>query len=126
MTKQALRKQFGGTAIFSIYKAAHREDSKKGDSLNLGRWTCVRFRGKNNHIMCIISAYRPNLPSGGPYTVYAQQQQGLNQINNSRFPRLIFIEYLVKIIKTYQTAGDHIILMIFGNTYMHNSIYYTN
>ncbi len=55
MTKPALIKQFGGTAILRINKAAHRVDSKGGDSLNLGRWIWTRFRGKNNHTLCLIA-----------------------------------------------------------------------
>jgi hypothetical protein len=121
MTKPTISKQFGGTALFSINKAAHRVDSKGGDNLNLGFWTWRRFRGKNNHTLCLISAYRPNPPSGSPFTLNAQQRQGLNQINDNRCPRAAFVEDLVSLIKTRHIAGDHISLTLDGNTDMNNS-----
>jgi len=65
-------KWFGGTALFSINKAAHRAVDKGADPTNLGRWCWTRFQGRNGHTLCILSAYRPN-PPNGPFTVYAHQ-----------------------------------------------------
>ena len=53
--------QYGGTALFSIGSSAHRVIEKGCDSTNLGRWTWTRYRGKNNHTLLIITAYRPNV-----------------------------------------------------------------
>lgn len=64
-------RQYGGTALFSINKAAHRVMEKGMDPSNLGRWTWTRYKGKRNHFLRIFVAYRPN-PTQGPFTVYAQ------------------------------------------------------
>jgi hypothetical protein len=119
-TNPNLVKQFGGTAVFSLNKAVHRVESKGGDPLNLGRWSWTRFHGKSNHHLCLISAYRPNPPSGGPFTVYAQQRRTFNVAQDSRCPRSAFIEDLVQAIISFQNNGDHIILMVDGNSDMRN------
>jgi hypothetical protein len=66
------RKQFGGTALFSIGSTARRISGKGVDKELLGRWSWMLYKGKNNLALKIYSAYRPNPPSG-PFSVYAQQ-----------------------------------------------------
>jgi len=87
--------QHGGTAIFSIDKSAHRVSGKGVDPSMLGRWCWTRYKGRNNHSLYFISAYRPN-PPGEPYTVYAQQQQFFNLNNDHHCPRKAFLEDLCK------------------------------
>ena len=73
--------QYGGTAIFSLNKTAHRVISKGQDASKLGRWCWTRYRGKQHHTLRIITAYRPN-PPGGPFTVYAQHRHHFNNIKD--------------------------------------------
>ncbi len=40
--------QYGGVAMWSIDKAAHRVINKGQDPSGLGRWVWVRYRGENN------------------------------------------------------------------------------
>ncbi len=109
--------QFGGTAIFSLSKASHRVISKGQDESNLGRWCWTRYRGKQDQSLRIISAYRPN-PPGGPFTVYAQHRQQFNMMNDNRCPRIAFLQDLCKEIESFKELGDHIMLLVDGNSNM--------
>jgi hypothetical protein len=108
-------KQYGGIALFSIGSAAHRVTEK-----SMGRWAWTRCRGKNNHILRIITAYRPNLPNG-PFTVYAQHNAYLNSTNDIRWPRLAFKQNVSSSIEAFLESGDRIILLIDGNSNMISS-----
>jgi hypothetical protein len=66
-------KQFGGTAIFSINDTAHRVWGKGFDASLLGRWLWTTFKGKNNHMLTVIAAYRPNPPSAGFMGTHSRQ-----------------------------------------------------
>jgi len=74
--------QYGGTAIFSINKAAHRVMDKGQDASSLGRWCWTKYRGRNGHTLRVVSAYRPNPPQG-PYSVYAQHSLHLRSTRDS-------------------------------------------
>jgi hypothetical protein len=112
-------KQYGGVALFSINKAAHKVVGEGSDPSNLGRWTWSRYRGRNNHTLHIIYGYRPNPPSGGPFTVYAQHKLYFNSTNDHRCPRAAFIKDLCKEIRNFKSEGDHVILLLDGNADMH-------
>ena len=116
ITKNPIKtKQYGGVALFSINKAVHRVVSKGSDPSNLGRWTWTRYRGRNNHTLRIVCGYRPNPPSGGPFTVYAQQMVYFNGVNDPRCPREAFIKDLCAELQSFKNEGDHIILLLDGN-----------
>jgi hypothetical protein len=112
--------QHGGTALFSINKSAHRVCGKGVDPSLLGWWCWTRYKGRNNHSLRVISAYRPN-PPGGPYTVYAQHQHFFATQQDPRCPRRAFVEDLCKTIKEFLSSGDHIILLLDGNSSMKSS-----
>jgi hypothetical protein len=59
--------------MWSIGKAAHRIMGTGMDPIGLGRWVWTRYKGKDQITLRIFTAYRPNPPTEGPYTVYAQQ-----------------------------------------------------
>jgi hypothetical protein len=107
-------RQYGGTAVFSINSASHHVASKGSDQSSLGRWAWVKYKGKDNQSLRIISAYRPNT-SSGPFTVYAQHKQYLQSRDDDRCPRLAFLEDLCKEIEAFKEEGDNIILMLDGN-----------
>ena len=101
--------------MWSIDKAAHRVIGKGQDKSGLGRWAWVRYRGKDNVTLRIFTAYRPNPPSEGPFTVYAQHRTYFNTINDDRCPREAFItDLMIEIQETLQ-EGDNIIVMLDGN-----------
>jgi hypothetical protein len=110
-------RQYGGCALFSVNKAAHRAIEKGFDKSNLGRWCWTRYKGKGNQTLRVIVAYRPNPPQG-PYTVYAQQNAYFHTISRNICPQKAFIADLEEELTSFLAAGDHIILMIDGNTNM--------
>ncbi len=118
--KPSTIRQFGGTALFSIDNAAHRAVDKGMDASKLGRWVWTRYRGKNNQTLRIVVAYRPN-PPGGPFTVYAQHNTYFNSIGQPQCPRKAFLTDLRTDLQKFMEEGDHIILMIDGNSNMKQS-----
>lgn len=90
------------------------------DESYLGRWCWTRYRGRNNHILRIVCAYRPNHPMG-PLSVYLQQRSTLLQREDDRCPRVAFLQDLGKFLDTVLQQGKHIILLVDGNTNMKQS-----
>lgn len=113
-------RQFGGTALFSINKATHRAIEKGQDPSNLGRWSWTRYKGKGNHTLTILVAYRPNPPQG-PHTVYTQHNAYFHSINRNICPRRAFVVDLIEELIRIKEQGDHILLLIDGNSNMKNS-----
>jgi len=87
-------RQYGGTAIFSVNKAALRAIDKGCDGSNLGRWAWTKYKGKSNKTLRIITAYRPNPPQG-PFTIYAQQNAHFHTIQREICPRQAFLVDLI-------------------------------
>jgi hypothetical protein len=103
-----------------VNKAAHRAVEKGYDESRLGRWVWTRFKGRGNQTLRIIVAYRPNPPQG-PFSVYAQQNAFFHSINREICPRHAFLSDLIVDIKKFLDMGDHIILMLDGNSNMKGS-----
>ena len=112
-------RQYGGTAIFSVNKAALRATDKDCDGSYLGRWAWTKYKGKSNKTLRIITAYRPNPPQG-PFTVYAQHAH-LHTIQRDICPRQAFLVDLIVDLRKFLEEGDHIILLIDGNLNMKRS-----
>jgi hypothetical protein len=118
--KPSTSHQWGGTALFSLDKAAHRVIGKGRDDTKLGRWCWTLYRGRNNHILRIFTGYCPNPPSG-PLSVYAQHRRFLASKNDMRCPREAFIQDIGAAIASAFEAGNHIILLLDGNSNMKDS-----
>jgi hypothetical protein len=108
-------RQCGGAAVFSNYQAAHRVISSGFDKSNLGRWAWTRYKGRGSSTSRIISAYRPNPPTG-PKSVYAQHNvyflsKGVNQCPR----KALFLEDLQKDLTEFMESGDQLILMLDGD-----------
>jgi hypothetical protein len=115
-----MRKQFGGTALFSLGKAAHRAIGKGADPSKLGRWAWTLYRGKNQHLLKVYVAYRPNPPSG-PFSVYAQQHLYFTSQGIDKCPREAFLSDLATDIHQSMENGTHILLLLDGNEDMRGS-----
>jgi len=102
--------QFGGTALFSFDKAAHRIIERGQDPARLGRWCWSRFRGKSQHTLRVVTAYHPN-PPGGPFTVYAQHASYFNSVGDNWCPRLAFLQDLERGLQSFLLDGDQIVLV---------------
>jgi hypothetical protein len=109
----------GDTALLSINKGDQVSD-KGIDESNLGCWCWTRYRGRNNHMLHIICAYRPNFPTG-PLSVYWQHRSTLLEREDERCPRSAFLQDLGKFLTTALQQGDHITLLMDGNTNMKQS-----
>jgi hypothetical protein len=93
-TKVRQKKMFGGVAMWSLGKAAHRIIGKGQDPRGLGRWTWTKYRGKGQESLHIITAYRPITPQGEPFTVYTQQRTTLLEEQDEQCPREAFLQDL--------------------------------
>jgi hypothetical protein len=101
--------------MWSIGKSVHRIVGKGRDPSGLGRWVWTRYRGRDQITIRIFMAYRPNPPTEGPCTVYAQHRHFLNTRQDDRCPRQAFLEDLCKDIHQAQQEGDNILVMLDGN-----------
>jgi len=113
-------RQYGGTAVFSVNQAVHRVVEKGFDDSLLGRWAWTRYKGKGNCTLRMISAYRPNPPTG-PKSVYAQQNSYFLSLGQQRCPRQAFVEDLQLFLQECLEAGDQIVLALDGNCNMRDS-----
>ena len=65
------------------------------DQRKLGRWTLIRYRGKDNLITRIIAVYVPTKPIvWGDRKVYFQQQKALTIDNIPEYPLKVFWDEL--------------------------------
>lgn len=65
--------QAGGTAMFTLSNMTHQVIEKTQDLM--GQWTSTKIQGKQNHSLCLISAYRCVRNLHGPLSVWNQQRQ---------------------------------------------------
>jgi hypothetical protein len=119
-----LTHQYGGVAMWSIGKAAHRVIALRRDPTGLGRWVWTRYRGRNNITLRIFTAYRPNPPAEGPFTVHAQHRTYFNSLNVDKCPRQAFLDDLCIDIRLAQEEGDNTVVMLDGNEDMRSGKVY--
>ena len=103
---------FLAAAQFSRGEAIARECERGSDFRNLGQWVWQKYRGKNNKILRVVTAYPPN-PSCGLYTVYAQHRAHFNEINKTMWePRAQFLVDLQSEIHKWQNQKEQVVLMM--------------
>lgn len=68
----------------------------------------------------VFTGYCPN-PTSGPLSVYAQHRRYLASHHDERCPREAFIQDICKEIHRASEEGNHIILLIDGNSNMKDS-----
>ena len=106
--------QWGGTAMIATNESANRVKETGKDTTGLGRWSHMLLEGKNNHKVRVVSAYNPCKSSNTQQlqTVYAQQKRYLISKGISTCPRLQFQTDLENEIKTWQQAGEMLIILM--------------
>lgn len=109
--------QQGGTSVWAIDKMAHRVGTKGSD--HLGRWSWVKFRGKGEIVVRVISAYRPLDSKEYTKSVYNQHKHYFLNNNNPNCPRTIFVSDLMKEITQWTNDGEQIVLEIDVNEGIH-------
>jgi len=106
--------QRGGTCTVAVGQAAHRVFQIGSDPSGLGRWSWIEFRGKNDHLTRVYTAYRPG---GKPSqtleltTVYHQQAHYLRKHKIDREPRNHF-DICIKEEIEEQSERCNIVLLI--------------
>jgi len=114
------RQQWGGTALFSINKAAHQVADCRIDESKIRRWSWMKYRGRNDYKLRIFVTYSLKPPSE-PLSVYAQHRRFLATKQDRRCPRLVFIQDLSLAIELASKDGEQVIVMLDGNHNMKDS-----
>ncbi len=99
------RSQAGGTITYARDAISHRCFSQGRDESGLGRWSWLRFRGKQHSVTRVVTVYCP-VKSHGPNTVYSQHLEHLG-----KDPIIAFWEDLSAEIDKWQSAGDRLVVM---------------
>ena len=118
--REAVKKkktQYGGTAQISRHAAALRQIEQGTDPEGLGRWCWQLYRGKNNSLLRVITAYRPNFKDTAQVqTVYIQQRKRFLELGQAlREPRQAILDDLAQAIHEWKLNGEHIVLMMDAN-----------
>ena len=108
--KSGSAKQWGGTGVISHGKLSHYTMAAGADTSGLGRWTWVRYWGKNNVSLRVVSIYQPSENTNGIVSVPAQHKAYLQSKDDDRPPRTAFKEDLSAELLQRHSTGDHIIV----------------
>jgi hypothetical protein len=104
----------GGTALISINSVVNHVLESSSDPM--GRWCSTKFRGKGNHSIRFISAYRCVKNVHGPLSVWSQQRYLLDLQHTNTDPIEKFDEDLFHFLRQCLDAGETIVLGIDANT----------
>jgi exonuclease III len=110
MVPPTSRTQYGRTLLLAINRIAFSMISLENDPRNLGRWTSMLFKGKEQKKCRMICAYCPCI-STGPTSTYALQTVGLARSNIMECPRKQFWEDLKTFIEQCTSNNEQIVLM---------------
>ena len=112
--------QAGGTLTLAINNLVPMATGDNhNDTTGLGRWSALSFRGKEEKICTVLTAYRVckgNIQSSSIGSAFSREYE-YHRTNGSKSPqpRKIFLQDITKTIKTLQTAGHAILLMLDSN-----------
>jgi hypothetical protein len=107
-------------ALFSVGPSVHRVAGKGIDKSLLGRWCWTLYRGKNNQLLKIYSAYCLNPPSS-LFSVYAQHHQYFLSHSQDICPQQRFLDDLSHDLRESLNAGHNLIVLLDANDDMRNS-----
>jgi len=102
--------QPGGTALLTLNKLAHKATTPGDDTTGLGRWCWTRLRGKENHFLRLVSAYRP-CKADGHLTTYQQQVQWFSKQGKAVCPRDQILADLSSQVDQWTSDGDIVIIL---------------
>ena len=77
---------------------------------HLGRWCWARYRGRNNIVLRLVSAYRPCPNKDGEQSVESQHHRHFQDNNDDREARDAFLEDFDKDLTSWIAMGDQIIV----------------
>ena len=115
-TERIQRDQPGGTAIAGVGRICDVIKEVGSDKTGLGRWSWISLSGGTTTTR-IISAYLPRRPNrhAKGRTVWEQHSRYFEGKGEMRYPSTIFIEDLLRIIRSWISSGDHVILAMDAN-----------
>ena len=109
--------QPGGTAVFCRDEMGLRFMGAGVDEKKLGRWSWMKFRGKNSMSIRVISVYVPNITlQTGSKKVYNQQKHALLAMGISQSVSTVFWSDFWKLIDEVLDNGENIIVAGDWNT----------
>ena len=85
--------QPGGVVSVIVDRTTHKVDGSGKDFTGLGRWGCIKFKGRNEMNFRVITLFRP-YKTAGPKTAYAQQMRFLIKAKDERDPRKVLLDDL--------------------------------
>jgi hypothetical protein len=102
--------------------AAFQQIELGTDPEGLGRWCWQLYRGKNNSLLRVITAYQPNFKDEvQAQTVYIQQPKRFLELGHlNREPRQAILDDLASLIHEWKSNGKHIVLMMDANIDVHS------
>lgn len=106
--------QQGGTCTIAFGQAAYRATKMGEDPTGLGRWSWIEFRGRDEMLTRIYTAYRPgSKPSGDTQrtTVYHQHARYIRRNKLNAEPRQLFDNDIYLELKA-QLTKSNVALMI--------------
>jgi hypothetical protein len=110
----------GGTASAALGKMLHRVVKTGRDDTGCGRWSYIKFNGKENKHITVINTYRVCSQRDPGDTTSSRQQQCIQYANEELRPyaldlhkqTLIDLQYFVQ---ELQQGGDEVILFLDAN-----------
>lgn len=121
--REAGRVQEGGTAMLLYGQLIEQYDMEESgrDSLGLGRWVVMVFRGANGLTTRVVCGYNPCMNKNEvSRTTYQQQRRYyLLQENDDTCPRTRFREDLIKQLVEWREQGDRLIVCLDANEHVY-------
>ena len=106
------RDQWGGTCLTAIGRFASFVTDIGADATGLRRWAWIYVGGGGKSTQ-ILTAYQPSKPGNLTMgqAVCDQHTRYFESCGEVRHPRQMFQADLLRLIRSWKTAGDEIILM---------------
>ena len=117
------RTQEGGTGLLMFGPLTEYLDmpGSEKDATGLGRWTTMLLKGEGIQTR-IVCGYNPCANRNTDSSTSYQQQRRffiMHQKDHKACPRTKFREDLIKLLKTWRTAGDRIVVCLDANEDIH-------
>ena len=112
-TDQTSRYQPGSTGVVALDDECTHVVEKGHDHSQMGRWSWLKFRGKQSYTLRVLSVYRP-VKSLGLSSTFQQQVRGLHKISICGNPRQVLLDDLQTLLQQWVEAGDNIVVAMYS------------
>ena len=118
------RRQWGGTFVAAFDQTVEYVVETGKDTSGLGRWSWIKFMGKNGHVARVVSAYRPNrtYDRRKHETVYNQHRifWATKPERRDICPLILFDEDLRDQLIVWRSQGEKLLVFMDGNCSTHH------